>query len=182
MKPLAPVARRYARALYALAVENQASDVVRADLASLRQVLHGSPELTAFVGNYLVPHGLRAQALSALFADRVAPLTWRFVRFLESKRRLGLLDDMARAYEADEQARRGIVQGTVTAAIPLDDIRVQAVAQGASARTGKTVVLSSITDAAMLGGFRLQIGDTVYDYSLAARLRMARAALAKGQG
>lgn len=182
MKPLAPVARRYARALYALAVENQAADSVRADLASLRQALHDSPELAAFAGNYLVPHGLREQTLGALFANRVAPLTWRFLRFLESKRRLGLLDDMARAYEADEEARRGIVQGTVTAAIPLDAVCVQAVERGASARTGKTVILSSITDAAVLGGFRLQIGDTVYDYSLAARLRMARAALAKGQG
>ncbi len=182
MKPLAPVARRYARALYALAVDTQVTEAVRSDLASLRRSLHESPELAAFAGNYLVPHGLREKALSALFAGRVAPLTWRFVRFLESKRRLGLIDDMARAYEADEEARRGIVQGTVTAAIPLDAGRVQAVAQGASARTGKTVVLSSITDAAMLGGFRLQIGDTVYDYSLAARLRMARAALAKGQG
>ena len=182
MKPLAPVARRYARALYALAVDIQATEAVRDDLASLRRSLSESAELAAFAGNYLVPHGLRAEALKALFADRIAPLTWRFVRFLESKRRLGLLDDMARAYEADEQARRGIVQGTVTAAIPLDAIRVQAVEQGASVRTGKTVVLSSITDAAMLGGFRLQIGDTVYDYSLAARLRMARAALAKGQG
>jgi len=182
MRPLAPVARRYARALYALAVDLRVEDAVRADMASLQRSLHESPQLAAFAGNYLVPHGLRAQALNALFAARVAPLTWRFLRFLESKHRLGLLADMARAYEADEESRRGIVQGTVTAAVPLDAARVEAVAQGASARTGKTVILASTTDAALLGGFRLQIGDTVYDYSLAARLRMARAAMAKGQG
>lgn len=182
MKMQAPAARRYARALCALAQDAGARDAVRADLAALKRALDSSPELLRFSGNYLVPQGIRDQSLKQLFESRVQPLTWRFLRFLESKRRLGILGQIAAVYEDDEQARSGVVRGTVTTAVPLDDGRLVAVSGRASAKTGYTVTLSKVVDASLLGGFCLQVGDTVYDYSLAARLKAARMALAEGQG
>ena len=182
MKLLAPAARRYARALHSLAVEAEAGEAVRGDLALLRRALAGSPELVRFAGDYLVPHGARARALEALFQPRVQALTWRFLRFLESKRRLGILDEIAEVYEQDEEARSGVIRGTVTTAMALDESRLRAVAERAAVQIGQTVTLTAMLDGALLGGYRLLVGDTVYDYSLAARLRTARTALAEGQG
>ena len=178
----APAARRYARALHALAVEEHAAEAVQADLAMLGRTLAASPELQRFSGDYLIPRTARDRVLTALFASRVQALTWRFLRFLEAKQRLGLLGGIAEASINDDESRRGMVRGAVTFAATLDESRVTAVAGLASARTGRTVVLSARVDKALLGGFSLRVGDTVYDYSLAARLRMARAALAEGQG
>lgn len=178
----APAARRYARALYALAAQEQAADAVQADVAMLGRTLDASPELQRFSGDYLTPRGARERVLTALFAARVHALTWRFLRFLEAKQRLGLLDGIVRAYAADDESRRGVLRGAVTSAVALDAPRVTAIAARASVQTGRTVVLSARVDEALLGGFSVRVGDTVYDYSLAARLRMARAALAEGQG
>ncbi len=182
MKPQAPAARRYARALHGLAVANQAADQVRADLSALSRALADSPDLARFLGDYMVPSGSRARAMAALFESRVHALTWRFLRFLESKRRLSLLGDIARVYEADEETRSGVLRATLTAAIALDEGRVRTFTAQASRTAGRPVVLSTRTDTGLMGGFRVQIGDKVYDYSLAARLRLARAALAEGQG
>jgi F-type H+-transporting ATPase subunit delta len=182
MRLPAPAARRYARALHALAVEEHVDDAVQADLAMLGRTLAGSPELQRFAGDYLIPRGARDRVLTALFASRVHPLLWRFLRFLEVKQRLGLIGGIAGAYAADDESRRGVVRGAVTSAAALDQPRVTAIAALASARTGRTVVMSAQVDDALLGGFSLRVGDTVYDYSLAARLRLARKALTEGQG
>lgn len=182
MKLLAPAACRYARALHALAAEAGLEDAVRRDLAGLRRSLAQSPDLVRFAANYLVPKGAREQTLRALFQGRVQDLTWRFLRFLESKQRLGILDQIAEVYEADEEERSGVVRGTVTSAVALDETRLRAVAERAAAQVGRTVTLTTLLDPSLLGGYRLQVGDTVYDYSLAARLRTARTALAEGQG
>lgn len=178
----APAARRYARALHALAVDEHVADAVQTDLAMLGRYLAASPDLQRFAGDYLIPCGARERVLTALFATRVQALTWRFMRFLESKQRVGLLAGIAQAYAADAESRRGVVRGVVTSAAALDEAHVTAIAARASTQTGHTVVLSAHVDPALLGGFSVRVGDTVYDYSLAARLRLARAALAEGRG
>jgi F-type H+-transporting ATPase subunit delta len=178
----APAARRYARALYAQAVQEQAAAAVQADLAMVGRELAASPDLRRFAGDYLISRSARARTLTALFASRVHGLTWRFLRFVETKQRLGLLAGIAQAYAADDEYRRGVVRGTLTSAVALDEDRVTAIAARTSARLGRAVRLSARVDDALLGGFSLRVGDTVYDYSLAARLRLARAALAEGQG
>jgi F-type H+-transporting ATPase subunit delta len=50
----------------------------------------------------------------------------------------------------------------------------EGIAARAGRRIGKRVVLRTAEDPALLGGYRLQVGDKVYDLSLAARLRMLR--------
>lgn len=182
MKVQVPVARRYARALFGLAADAQASAAMRADMAALGRAVEESPDLQRFLADTMLARAARERTIAALFQGRVQPLTWRFLRFLEAKQRLGLLGEIARAYEDDEEARSGVLRGALTAAIPLDEGRVQAVAAKASAKAGRPVVMAASTDPRLIGGFRLRIGDTVYDYSLAARLRLARAALAEGRG
>ncbi len=68
----------------------------------------------------------------------------------------------------------------MTAALPAAADAVSSMADQVGQRFGKTVLLSSRTDPALLGGCRVQVGDIVYDCSLAARLRLAKQSLAGG--
>ena len=63
-----------------------------------------------------------------------------------------------------------VVRAQVRSAAPLDAADLEAIRDRLSAMTGKTVQLVAETDAGLLGGVVVQIGDTVYDGSIRTRL------------
>ncbi len=173
-------AHRYAKALHDLALGEAVLEQVGADLARIQADLAGAPELRAFVGNYQYPAAKRFQALESLFAVRVHALVWRFIRFLESKRRMGLLDDICTEFTVQEERRKGVVRGRLTSAYPLSVDAFMEIGGGVGRRTRTQLVLKTEENPELLGGCRLQVGDTVYDFSLAARLRMIRQTMMAG--
>ena len=180
MKLRSRAARRYASALHDLATSASALESVSADVATLRGMLEGSGDLRSFIPNYLIPSHLRTQALAALFADRLHPLVWRFVRFIETKRRLGMLEEICADFQEQEEVRKGILRGQLDSAFEVESDVVNDLAVRMGARIGKTVLLKMEEKPGLLGGGRLQVGDTVYDYSLAARLRLLRQTMMAG--
>ncbi len=173
-------ASRYANALLSLARESDALTAVSADIAQIRAAVEQSGELARFLDNPMLPQETRRRALQTLFQSRVHPLTWNLLMVLASKRRLPLLPAICAVFQSIEEAGRGIVRGTMTAALPAAADAVSSMADQVGQRFGKTVLLSSRTDPALLGGCRVQVGDIVYDCSLAARLRLAKQSLAGG--
>lgn len=171
-------ASRYASALLSLAREANAVPSVSSDLAGIRSALEQSQDLARFLGNTLLPRNARWKTLQSLFQEKAHPLTWNLLMVLEAKRRLSLLPSICSLFQTLEETSRGIVRGTLTAALPAPAESVAAMADQAGRRLGRTVLLGSRSDPALLGGCRLQVGDNVYDFSLAARLRLARQALA----
>lgn len=180
MKVRARAARRYGAALHELAAGAGALKAVAADLEFLKHCLAESPEFGAFAGNYLVPSAQRARALEALFAGRLNPLTWRFVRFLEAKRRLGLLAEICDDYQEREEARQGILRGGFETAYAVEPAEADLLAERVGQWAGRQLALDVRTRPELLGGCRLQLGDRVYDFSVAARLRMLRQTMMAG--
>lgn len=180
MKLRSRAARRYAKALHDQALEAGDLDTVAADMHALAGLFKASPELAAFAGNYLVPSQGRARALESLFAARLHPLSWRFMRFVESKRRMGLMADIAADFLDLEEVRKGIVRGVLASALPLSGADTAEVASRLGRLWSRQLVLRSEEDPGLLGGCRLQVGDTVYDSSLAARLRLLRQTMLAG--
>lgn len=167
-------AERYARALYGLAAEKAAVPAVAADLAVLRQWSEDVPEFRRFVPNLLLPRSARLAILEQLLAGWLQPLTWQFVRYVESRRRLALLPEICAEFDAVDEARQGILRAQLTLAQPLDAETTKHIASRISEKTGKRILIEESCDPALLGGYRLRIGDIVHDFSLQARLRMMK--------
>lgn len=180
MKLRSRAAHRYAQALHDLATGEDVLEAVGGDLVGIQKDLESSGELRAFMGNYQHASARREQALKALFATRVHPLVWRFLRFLESKRRLGLVGEICMDFREQEERRLGIMRGRLTSAFPLSSGQVQELASQAGSRICKQLILETEENPALLGGCRLQVGDKVYDFSLAAQLRMIRQTMMAG--
>jgi len=180
MKLRSRAAHRYAQALHDLATGEAVLEVVGGDLAGIQVDLAESGDLRRFIGNYQLASVRRLQTLEALFAARVHPLVWRFIRFLESKRRLGVLNEICADFKELEERRQGIIRGHLTSAFALSAADVKAIALQAGKHIRKQLILETEENPELLGGCRLQVGDTVYDFSLAARLRMIRQTMMAG--
>ena len=173
-------ARRYAKALFGLARETGQIDAVKDDLSALQSAIERSKELARFLTDTHSSRHAREELLKTLFSGRLQPLSFRFLAFLESKRRLGLLEQVCASFMALHDSMNGIVRGRLTAAFELDPAVVSAISDRAEAGATTRLRLAVDVDADLLGGFKLRVGDVVHDLSVAGQLRRLRQQLVYG--
>ena len=165
------VARRYAQALYDQAVAEANETAVREDLAAIREMIRTMPEFAAFLDNPTIAPDAADRTTAALFSDRIHPATMRFIRFLTARGRLSQLRAVCDAYEQSICEQLGILKAKITAAHDLSDAQLAAMKQRLSDRYRKQVEASVEVDSALIGGFKIQVGDHIQDFSIASRLK-----------
>ena len=166
--------RRYAKVIFHLARETGRLEDVRRDLAGLRDLLRQSPDLSVFLADYLVPAEQRLDVLKTIFESRLSELTFRFVMFLEDQTQLRLLDPVTAAFGELCDQDRGLLKVKVTSARPLSDEQIAALRTRLEARLKKQVSMEAAADPALLGGFKIQVGDTIYNSSTTHQLEAFR--------
>lgn len=171
-------ARRYARALFDLAVEQGRLDAVQADLDAVDALARAEAGLAAFLGNFSIGQDRRIQVLGALFEGKIDPLAFRFLVFLEAKRRLPLLPDIALALRGLADEQRGILKVTIRSAQPLAADAQAALLAQLERKFGRTIKAEMEIDGSLLGGFQVRVGDRVYDYSIETQLQALQRKLA----
>ena len=177
----AAVARRYAKALFALAREDDRLEPVRGELEQLGKLLAESPELRAVLLQPLHPVAQRRAVLGAL-AERLgaSPLLRNFLAFLVDQRRLVDYQGIEAEYARLADAAAGLTLARVTSATPLGDAQRQRLERALERKSGGRVQLDIQIDPALVGGAVAQLGDVVYDGSLRTQLQRLRASLARG--
>ena len=173
-------ARRYARALFGLAKENQSTHEVRGELDSLAALFEASPELRDALLTPLYPVRERRSVLNGVAeVEGFSGLTTNFYSYLIDRRRLidfpGIREEFTRLVDEDS----GLIIAQVVSASPLDEQRRDRLRRALSARTGFDVRLEVEVDESLIGGVVAKVGDLVFDGSIRAQLESLRANLTK---
>lgn len=174
-------ARRYARALFEVARERGIQpDVVEA-MRGVGLIIAASPDLRRFMAEDRRGTGdAQSAVVDEIFKPRVPELVLRLIVMLEQRGRLILLPAIAATVvELDEEAR-GIVRADLATAVPADQALIDAVAIAVRPPDATMVRVTPRVDRNLVGGLWVKVRDTVYDLSLAARLRQAERCLAAG--
>jgi F-type H+-transporting ATPase subunit delta len=166
--------------LFGLALETGTLDAVKEDLAALQQLTARSSELARFLADYHLSRRARGKLLTNLFSGRLTPLGFRFVMFLEEKRRLKLLDSICASFMQLHDRMNGVVRGRLESAFELDPADITAISDRAEATGTGRVQLALDVKPDLLGGFRLRIGDVIRDFSISGQLRRMRQRLVYG--
>ena len=167
----------YARSLYELAEEAGGRDKIVEVAEELEQIceLARSDRLFGqFLASPVIDRARRGAALRRIFHENVTDLILRFLLVLNNKGRLGHLQAIGEAYDQLVHEAFGRVEVDVYTPGPLADEQVDKLKQRIGAALGKEPVLYAYTDAAMIGGLKLRIGDQLIDGSVASRLRRMR--------
>ena len=172
------LAGRYAVALFELAREQGALDVVAGDLHSLREMLAESADLERLIRSPVLSREEQGRALTAL-AERAgfAPLTRQFLGLLAHKRRLFALPDVIEAYDAMLAEQRGEVGAEVVSALPLSPEQLESMERQLADAVGQTVKLSTAVDPSLLGGLIVRVGSRMIDASIRTKLHQLELAL-----
>jgi F-type H+-transporting ATPase subunit delta len=169
------VARRYARAIFEIAAEDNQIEPWSNDLEVIRGLLE-EPTLQAFFANPAVPTDQKMRMLDSSLTQ-VEPKARNFVNVLVENGRVSAIGDIVDAFNAEVNRLRGIVHAHVTTAVRLNDVEEAEVVHGLERLTGGHVVVSSDVDPSILGGFVARIGDRLIDASVVGRLVALRKTL-----
>jgi len=163
--------RRYARAVFGLARESNAVAAAGEELARATATF-ADPALAAVVLNPGIATTAR-RAIVGRIVDRLglSPMVGNLLRLLADRDRLGLLPDVARAYEAFVDRELGRARVAIRTAVALGDAQRADLESLARRLTGSQQVVASVTvDPELIGGVVLDAGGVVYDGSVQTQL------------
>ncbi len=167
------VARRYARALFELAIEQgQSIDDWLADLRVIASVF-GDPNIRAT----LTEPGMSFDSKRSLIDSAMAqfePLRRNLVYTLVGRGRIHLIDAIVREFQTLVHEHHGIVEATVTTAVPVSDEEAAHIAERLGKIVGKRIILDRVVDPSIIGGIVARIGDRLINGSIAGQLAVLR--------
>ena len=177
----ATAARRYARALFALARETGRVPEVRSELDAMAELLDDNPALARSLFRPLHPATERRAVLGAV-SDRIgaSAVVRNFYAFLIDQRRLVDFPGIREEYGRLADAEAGRTRAAVVSAAPLRGDQRERLRRALSDRTGQEVELSETVDSSLLGGAIATIGGLVFDGSLRTQLSQLRTTLTRG--
>ena len=172
------ISRRYARACFALAREQNLLEPLAADLLGLRKMLGESADLQRFISNATLKRSDQAKALVVLGAKaQWSVLTQKFLGTLVGKRRLDMLPSIISAVLGEIAVHKGEVTAEVTAAHALDAAQVNNISAALTKALGKTVQVALKQDSSIMGGLIIRVGSQLIDSSVQAKLERLHRAL-----
>ncbi|KRM56533.1 ATP synthase F1 subunit delta [Lacticaseibacillus sharpeae] len=173
----AVVAPRYGTALYALARETNQVDLINEELQQLKAVCDAAPQLLAALDAPELTPAAKQQLIDTLKKDAIQPVA-NLIQMTFDYGRIGALPAIIDDFAVSAQADAGIVEGTVTSAVPLSDQQAQQLSSAIAAKlSAKTAHLTPVVDASVLGGVRVEAANRIIDGTVAHRIQQMRAAL-----
>jgi F-type H+-transporting ATPase subunit delta len=169
------IAKRYARAFFKIASEDQKYESYYNELAVFSSILEENKRLKElFLNPVFDQDEKRAVVNSILQKISISPTTANFLKLLVDKRRLGIIPEIENAYRElmDDTLKRTRVN--VRTAFPLSAELSGKLKERLEAMTGKKVEMAISEDASLLGGIVVGVGDTLYDGSIKTQLRNIR--------
>ncbi|QYR22055.1 F0F1 ATP synthase subunit delta [Paenibacillus sp. sptzw28] len=164
------VAKRYAKALFEIAKQNNAISDVEQELRIVVEALTKDAGIIKFLSFPNIETSQKVALIKGALSDKVSVMVLGTLELLISRGRHGVIGDVYEAYtkvagEALGQARATVYTAKLLTAEELTKVEAQF-----GAIAGKKIVAEQIVEPALLGGVQVRIGDRLYDGSLQGKL------------
>ncbi|MCZ1264131.1 MULTISPECIES: F0F1 ATP synthase subunit delta [Paenibacillus] len=164
------VAKRYAKALFEVALGQQKVLEVEQELRTVVIAITGDAEIGKFIESPNISEEAKQNVLRTSLDGKVSEPVLKTVLLLIERGRVELLEALLNDYVKIEGESLGIADARVYSTYALNDEEQEAVAREFGGRVNKKIRIENIVDPTLLGGLKVAIGDTIYDGSLAGKL------------
>lgn len=160
--------RRYAQAVFELALEKNELEWWQSDLQKINDAI-ADDEFLAALESPKISFKKKSELLSQQLTG-LNPLAMNLVHLLITRSGIGMVADIAVEYQRLLDSYRGIEQAEVITAVPLDENDIKKLTGNLSAVVGKEVVVKAEVDPEILGGIIARIGGKLLDGSTRSKL------------
>ncbi|MGH8958144.1 MAG: ATP synthase F1 subunit delta [Acidimicrobiia bacterium] len=170
----------WAEAIFDLASAEGQLEGAERDLFVIARAMADSNELRDALTNPQLPVDRKQGIIDDLIGGRAPDLIRGLISFVISQGRASELPAIVDAFIERAAASRSRAVAEIRSAIPLDSATVDRLVAALSRTTGKQLEVKTIVDPDLIGGVVAQVGDVVFDGSVARRLSDLRQALRGG--
>ena len=165
------ITQRYAQALFDLSQERAKLTAVAHDLQEIRDLVNRCADLKHFLADPVLAAKKSQAVLQEMFHGKIDALTFKFLLFLTEKKRLGHLPSICAIFIGLSEQAKGILRTKWTSSVELSTKDIDDLSGYLKKKFNKDVIAEGQVDPGSLGGIKIQIGDTVYDYTLRTQLK-----------
>ncbi|MBW6520941.1 MAG: F0F1 ATP synthase subunit delta [Desulfoarculaceae bacterium] len=165
------LARRYAKALFAVGREDGKFEGYNEELQGVAELYLSQPQVSDALTNPLYPLDIRQKVMAGMVVSMgVEKIMANFLNLLVEKKRADILPEVAEEYQAMVDNEKNVSHGSVVSAIELTE-ELKAKVRGTLEKlTGKKVDLTTSVDPAIIGGIIAKVGDLELDGSIRTQL------------
>ena len=172
------VSKRYASALFDLALGDKKLAEVEKDLKRFNVLLQGSDDLTRLVKSPVFSTDDQERAIGAVLDKaKITGLVGNFMRIVAQNRRAFAMPQMLDAFQKLLADHRGEETALVSVAAKLNSAQTKELKAALKSVVGKDVDLQINIDPSLLGGMIVKVGSRQIDTSLRTKLSSLKLAL-----
>ena len=170
------VARPYAEAVFKLANESNALSTWADALANVDGVVADARVQACITDPNVSAQQLEGWVLGVV-GDKLTSEARNFVQVLVANGRLDLMPLIRSQFEALKREKEGVLEAKIISALKMDDAQVRQLVAQLETKYQRKVTATVETDAALIGGVKIVVGDKVIDGTVRGKLDAMAAAL-----
>ncbi|SFE61251.1 F0F1 ATP synthase subunit delta [Alteribacillus iranensis] len=174
-------ANRYAVALFDLAKEQNILDDISAELKVVKQVFQENDTLQKLLQHPKVSSDQKQQLIEESFTGLSVPMG-NLLKLLLKKQRMDAITYIVDKFQELLEEERKVANAVVYTVKPLTSEEETMISTTFSKKLGKdTLHITNEIDPSIIGGMKIQIGDTIFDGSVKGQLNRLERELVPGK-
>lgn len=170
MAEVVTIVRPYAVAAFKLAKEKNA--LARwSEMLKFAGAVAADPRMQAYIEDPEVTRAELEKAFLGITGDKLEEAGKNMIKLLVEYGRLGLLPEVAAAFEELKAQDEGVMEAEITAASKPSEAEIKALVKRLESKFGKKIEASVKVDPEIIGGVKIIVGDTVIDASVRGQLQ-----------
>ena len=173
------IARRYAEAMFQIALKQDTVDRTLEDIKGITQVFTNR-KLAYLLREPKVTAQRKEKALREALTTIVLPTSLNLALLVVQRELVDSMSTIAKEFETLVLNYRNQAIAEVTTAAPMDQKQSNLVRKALEKSTGKTIIMGTRVDSSILGGVIARVGDQLIDSSVRYRLQALQRELLAG--
>lgn len=160
------VARRYAKALFELAIEMKLVEKVYADAELIIDVCQENKDFVLMLRSPVIKDVKKLAIIKDIFEKNLNELTYKFLVVIARNKRESIIQEISEQVVEQYQEYKNIVPVNLTTAVQLDKVTKEKILKLLNEKSDATVKLTEEVDEDLIGGFVLEFDDKQFDASI----------------
>ena len=165
------LAKRYAKALFQSAETDSTLEKIHQQVRSLHELVLQSEEFTRYLRNPIISKENKKEILSKIFHNKLDPALFSFLDFLVEKERLENLEQICQAFHELYLRQKGIMEIKITSFAEMTKGQITHIIEKLKKHFQKEIIVHTQEDKGLLGGFKVQACDLIYDFTIKSQLK-----------
>jgi F-type H+-transporting ATPase subunit delta len=170
MIELSPLARPYAKAIFATALDNGNQELIAKDLTLLSAVSQ-TTEVSSLIEDPELSKEQIAQTIIGLVDDEIGGLSIKMLELLAENKRLNLIAAINTSYQELLEQHNNTSSIVVNVADQPSEDNKQTIVEKLLAEHGEGSNIEFLEDPSIMGGLSIKIGDETLDLSIRGKVK-----------